>query len=71
MALKFTSNELVEIGRRVQDARVAKRMTQEYVADQCDCTTKHISDIERGVVGPSFPVKNGQTIRYGRGLLSV
>ena len=34
MALKFTSNELVEIGRRVQDARVAKRMTQEYVADQ-------------------------------------
>lgn len=56
MALKFTSNELVEIGRRVQDARVAKRMTQEYVADQCDCTTKHISDIERGVVGPSFPV---------------
>ena len=52
MALKFTSNELVEIGRRVQDARVAKRMTQEYVADQCDCTTKHISDIERGVVGP-------------------
>ena len=42
MALKFTSNELVEIGRRVQDARVAKRMTQEYVADQCDCTTKHI-----------------------------
>ena len=56
MALKFTSNELVEIGRRVQDARVAKRMTQEYVADQCDCTTKHISDIERGVVGPSFSV---------------
>ena len=52
MALKFTSNELVEIGRRVQDARVAKRMTQEYVA----------------ISGHS---KNGQTIRYGRGLLSV
>ena len=32
MALKFTSDELVEIGRRVQDARIAKRMTQEYVA---------------------------------------
>ena len=29
MALKFTSDELVEIGRRVQDARIAKRMTRE------------------------------------------
>ena len=56
MALKFTSEELVVIGRRVQDARLAKRLTQETVAEFCDCTTKHISDIERGVVGPSFPV---------------
>ena len=56
MALKFTSDELVEIGRRVQDARIAKRMTQEYVAEVCLCTPKHISDIERGIVGPSFPI---------------
>ena len=56
MALKFTSNELVEIGRRVQDARVAKRMTQEYV-----CRWTVISGYS----------KNGQIIRYGRGLLSV
>ena len=54
MALKFTGDELIEIGRRVQDARIAKRMTQEFVAEQCDCTSKHISDIERGIVGPSF-----------------
>ena len=56
MALKFTSDELVEIGRRVQDARIAKRMTQEYVAEVCLCTPTHISDIERGIVGPSFPI---------------
>lgn len=56
MSLKFSSEELLEIGRRVQDTRLAKRMTQEEVAAYCDCTAKHISDIERGIVGPSFPV---------------
>lgn len=56
MALKFTSDELVEIGRRIQDAHIAKRMTQEEVAAACDCTSKHISDIECGKVGASFPV---------------
>lgn len=56
MALKFTSDELVVIGRRIQDARIAKRITQEEVAAACDCTAKHISDIECGKVGASFPV---------------
>ena len=38
MALKFTGEELVEIGRRIQDARLAKRLTQETVAEICGCT---------------------------------
>ena len=56
MALKFSHDELIEIGSRIQDARIAKHMTQATVAELCGCTAKHISDIERGAVGPSFPL---------------
>ena len=67
MSLKFTREEMVKIGRRIQDARLAKRMKQETVAEFCACPAKHISDIERGVVGPSFPViaKMGKLFNTG------
>ena len=56
MTAGFSKAELEEIGRRIADARVAKRLTQEEVAEYCNCTTKHISNLECGNVGPSFPM---------------
>ena len=55
MTAKFTKAEKKEIGRRIADARVAKRLTQEQLAEYCDCSTNHISNLECGNVGPSFP----------------
>ena len=56
MTVNFTKAERVQIGRRIADARVAKRLTQAQVAEYCNCTTNHISNIECGEVGPSFPI---------------
>ena len=67
MTAKFTKAEKMEIGRRIADARVAKRLTQEQLAECCDCTTKHISNLECGNVGPSFPTiaKIGKVLDTG------
>ena len=56
MRVQFTSEELVQIGHRIQEARLARKLPQKAVAEYCECTEKHISDIERGAVGASFPL---------------
>lgn len=40
------------IGERIKDARVAKRLTQEQLAEMIDISPTHMSVIERGVKLP-------------------
>ena len=39
---------VVNLGRRIQEARLLRNITQEQIAEQCGVTPKHISAIERG-----------------------
>lgn len=39
---------IVNLGKRIQEARLLRNMTQDYLAEKCDVTSKHISAIERG-----------------------
>lgn len=41
-------------GKRVQALRFSAKMTQENLADEVGVTVESISNIERGVYGPSF-----------------
>ena len=43
-----------QFGRRLKKVRVSRKMTQEQLADHVGVTTESISNIERGVHGPSF-----------------
>lgn len=43
-----------QFGRRLQKLRVAKGITQEGLAAQVDLTVESISNMERGIHGPSF-----------------
>ncbi len=64
---KFTKEERVLIGDRIQDARKAAKLTQEQLAEMCDCSTKHIGDVERGDASASWPlaVKIGKALNTG------
>lgn len=42
------------IGKRIKKARLDRKMTQEYVAEQLGVGCQHISNIERGMIGISF-----------------
>lgn len=42
------------IGMRIKQARKAKKLTQEQLAELCDCTSTHISNIESGKIGLSI-----------------
>lgn len=42
------------IGRRIKIARKSRSITQDKIADICDCTPTHISNIENGKVGVSL-----------------
>lgn len=42
------------IGKRIKDARTGKDFTQEELADICQCTPTHISNLENGKVGVSL-----------------
>ena len=39
---------VVNLGKRIQEARLLRNITQDYLAEKCDVTPKHISAIERG-----------------------
>lgn len=41
------------MGRRIQKARKAARMTQMKFAEKIDVSTQYVSDLERGIVGCS------------------
>jgi len=43
-----------QFGRRVQRLRIEGKITQEQLADQVGITIESISNIERGIHGPSF-----------------
>lgn len=43
-----------QFGRRVQSLRIAAGVTQEQLADEVGVTIESISNIERGIHGPSF-----------------
>lgn len=39
---------VVNLGKRIQEARLLRNMTQDQLAEKCNVTPKHISAIERG-----------------------
>lgn len=43
-----------QFGRRLQQLRVAKGVTQEELAARVELTVESISNMERGIHGPSF-----------------
>ena len=55
MKPKFTKEEKKLIGRRIRDARNAEKLTLEQLAEKCECSSKHIGDVERGTVSASWP----------------
>lgn len=44
----------VMIGKRIKRVRKARGLTQERLAERCDCTSTHISNIENGKIGISI-----------------
>ena len=42
------------IGKRVRDARKAKKVTQEELSEHCGCTPTHICNLENGKIGVSL-----------------
>lgn len=67
MKPKFTKEEKIQIGRRIRDARNAEKLTQEELAEKCNCSVKHLGDVERGSVSASWPlaVKIGKALNTG------
>ena len=67
MRLVFSKEEMKQIGRRICVARNDRNMTQAELAEQCDCSTKHIGDVERGDASISWPlaVKIGRVLNTG------
>lgn len=39
---------VVNLGKRIQEARLLRNITQDQLAEKCNVTSKHISAIERG-----------------------
>ena len=52
--MKIKEYDYEPIGARIKKARINKKYTQEYLAEQIDVTAQHISDIERGLHGISI-----------------
>ena len=48
------SIDYAALGERIRDAREAKRLTQERLAEICSLSTAHIGHIERGTRIPSL-----------------
>lgn len=53
----FNINDtIVNLGARLQEARLLRNMTQEELANKCDVTPKHISNLERGTSARKFNI---------------
>ena len=63
----YSMNAKNKIGRRIRDARNAEKLTLEQLAEKCECSSKHIGDVERGTVSASWPlaVKIGKALNTG------
>lgn len=55
MKIKVSNYNYEPIGKRIKNARLEKKYTQEYVAEKLNVSCQHISDIERGLNGMSIP----------------
>lgn len=53
--MKIKNYDYGPIGKRIREARLAKGMTQQMLAEKIDLGVQHISDIERGFSGMSLP----------------
>ena len=42
------------VGARIKRTREMRKLTQEYISNQAEVNTQHISDVERGEVGLSI-----------------
>lgn len=50
---------LVKLGTRIKEKRKSLNLTQEEMASKLNLTKNHLSDVERGVCGPSLEVLIG------------
>ena len=46
--------DLKLLGMRIKDLRTKKKMTQEVLSERSDLNTKHLSEVERGVINISI-----------------
>lgn len=49
-------NNLIKLGQRLRAARKEAGLTQEQLADRSHVSTKHIANIEKGKMNPSFEI---------------
>lgn len=49
-----TSEVIINLGKRIQEARLLRNITQDQLAEKCNVTPKHISAIERGTSSVSL-----------------
>ncbi len=52
--IEICSLDSVKIGERIRTARKNAKLTQERLAELCDCTPTHICNIENGKIGISL-----------------
>ena len=52
----YNSDLCLKLGRRIAAARKNCHMTQEQLSAKAHVTSRHISDIERGLISPSYDV---------------
>lgn len=45
---------LVQLGNRIRDIRLQKKLTQIELAEKCQCNRNYISMLERGERNPSY-----------------
>lgn len=45
---------IVNLGKRIQEARLLRNITQDQLAEKCQVTPKHISAVERGTSAGSI-----------------
>lgn len=63
-----TNIDDVLLGKRVKIARKEKRLTQEELANLCDCTPTHICNIENGKIGISLDLLFKISILLGKSM---
>lgn len=51
--MKINGYDYAPIGKRIKQARLEKKYTQEFLANKIGVGMQHISDIERGLAGMS------------------